>query len=57
NDGNYAWEWWYKFQVTDNISVTPAIYYLSAPLGQLQNDQSNETFSNFGGLVKTTFKF
>jgi len=23
NDGNYAWEWWYKFQVTDNISVTP----------------------------------
>jgi hypothetical protein len=57
NDGNYAWEWWYKFQVTDNISVTPAIYYLSAPLGQLQNEQSNETFSNFGGLVKTTFKF
>jgi hypothetical protein len=57
NDGNYAWEWWYKFQVTDNISVTPAIYYLSAPLGQIQNDQSNETFSNFGGLVKTTFKF
>ena len=34
NDGNYAWEWWYKFQVTDNISVTPALFYLSAPLGQ-----------------------
>jgi len=21
-DGNYAWEWLYKFQVADNISVT-----------------------------------
>jgi len=56
NDGNYAWEWWYKFQVTDNISVTPALYYLSAPLGQLQKG-SSDSFSNFGGLVKTTFKF
>jgi hypothetical protein len=37
DDGQYAWEWWYKFQVTDNISVTPALYYLSAPYGQLQN--------------------
>ncbi len=60
-DGNYAWEWWYKFQVTDNISVTPAIFYLSAPLGQLQKVNNavvdGGTFSNFGGLVKTTFKF
>ena len=56
NDGNYAWEWWYKFQVTDNISVTPAIFYLSAPLGQFQK-ASGDSFTNFGGLVKTTFKF
>ncbi len=56
NDGNYAWEWWYKFQVTDNISVTPALYYLSAPLGQLQKG-NDDSFNNFGGLVKTTFKF
>ncbi|CAK6689743.1 iron uptake porin [Synechococcus sp. CCY9201] len=56
NDGNYVWEWWYKFQVTDNISVTPAIYYLSAPLGQLQK-VNGDTFNQFGGLVKTTFKF
>jgi hypothetical protein len=56
NDGNYAWEWWYKFQVTDNISVTPALFYLSAPLGQLQKSTS-DSFNNFGGLVKTTFKF
>jgi len=55
-DGNYAWEWWYKFQVTDNISVTPAIFYLSAPLGQVQKVDGG-SFTNFGGLVKTTFKF
>jgi hypothetical protein len=59
NDGQYAFEWWYKWQVTDNISVTPAIFYLSAPLGQFQRDENSDddSFSNFGGLVKTTFKF
>ncbi len=56
NDGNYAWEWWYKFQVTDNISITPAIFYLSVPQGQFQK-ADGDTFDNFGGLVKTTFKF
>ena len=68
-DGNYAWEWWYQFQVTDNISVTPAIYYLSRPYGDLTNGQSpafgggrqnsgsDTQFNNFGGLLKTTFKF
>jgi hypothetical protein len=56
NDGNYAWEWWYKFQVTDNISVTPALYYLSVPEGQIQKGDG-DSFTNFGGMVKTTFKF
>jgi hypothetical protein len=58
NDGNYAWEWWYKFQVTDNISVTPAIYYLSAPTGAFGREAAgSNALTNFGGLVKTTFKF
>jgi len=56
NDGNYAWEWWYKLQLRDSITITPAIYYLSAPLGQLQKNEGG-TLSNFGGLVKTTFRF
>jgi len=61
-DGNYAWEWWYKFQVTDNISVTPALFYLSAPLGQVSKNVgavnvNGSDFNNFGGLIKTTFKF
>ena len=58
NDGNYAWEWWYKFQVTDNISVTPAIFYLSQLDGQLGKGLSQDkSVTNFGGLIKTTFKF
>ncbi|MCX5952007.1 MAG: iron uptake porin [Cyanobacteria bacterium] len=55
NDGNYVWEWWYKFQVTDNISITPALIYLSRPLGQVT--PAGESFSQFGGLVKTSFSF
>jgi hypothetical protein len=67
-DSNYAWEWWYKFQVTDNISITPALYYISnfnGQLGQVTNpNTAGQTTgattgaSNlFGGLLKTTFKF
>ncbi|MFL0765254.1 MAG: carbohydrate porin, partial [Prochlorococcus sp.] len=55
-DANYAFELWYKFQVTDNISVTPAIFYFTRPLGDLTGSEEDE-FTNFGGLVKTTFKF
>ncbi len=64
NDGNYVWEWWYKFQVTDNISITPAIFYLSNPLGQLSNSinsdgsvKRNNTFDNLGWVLTTRFKF
>jgi hypothetical protein len=53
-DGNYAWEWWYRFQVTDNITVTPALFYLSRPLGQLT---TGESFNQLGGLVRTTVAF
>ena len=55
NDGNYVWEWWYKFQVTYNISITPALIYLSRPLGQVT--PAGESLSQFGGLVKTSFSF
>lgn len=55
DDGNYVWEWWYKFQVTDHISVTPALIYLSRPLGM--TTPSGQSFSQFGGLIKTSFRF
>ncbi|WP_413440791.1 iron uptake porin [Synechococcus sp. MIT S1220] len=54
-DGQFIWEWWYQFQVTNNISVTPALFYLSRPLGE--NTPSDQTFQQLGGLVKTTFAF
>ncbi|MBM5808649.1 MAG: porin [Cyanobacteria bacterium M_surface_9_m1_291] len=55
NDGNWAWEWWYKFQVTDNISVTPGFFYLSRPQGQAT--AAGTDLNAFGYLIKTTFKF
>ena len=62
NDSNYMWEWWYKVQVTDNITVTPALFYISNLAGQLgtlnQSGGSGTAANNvLGGLVKTTFQF
>ena len=53
-DGQYAWEAWYRFQVTDAMSVTPALFYLSRPLGSLTQGVS---FNQFGALLKTSFRF
>jgi hypothetical protein len=49
----YAWEFFYKFQVTDNITVTPAVHYLSKPYAGQDSDGLNA----MSGLIKTTFKF
>jgi hypothetical protein len=59
-DGNYVWEWWYKFQVTDNVSVSPALFYLSNPssAGTTAAGGASSTGANvFGGLVMAQFKF
>ena len=58
-DGNYVWEWWYKFQVTDNVSVSPALFYLSNPSSAGTNSGlATSTGANvFGGLVMAQFKF
>jgi len=55
NDSNFAFEWFYRFRVSNNITVTPAIFYLSNPNGQ-QATGSN-AFNNTGFLVQTQFKF
>ena len=54
-DGNYAMELWYQYEVTDNISVTPGIYWLSRPYGDATPD--DKSFGVFGGVVQTVFKF
>jgi hypothetical protein len=51
----YAWEFFYKFQVTDNITVTPAVHYLSKPYAGVQ--RGDDALNGLSGLVKTTFKF
>jgi len=42
-----AYELWYSMAVSDNITVTPALF-------QVERD---DDYAVTGGLVKTTFKF
>ena len=53
NDGNYAMEAFYRYQLTDNINVTPTVFYLSRPYGQ----QTIGNFSLLGFLVQMNLKF
>ena len=46
-DGGYAMELWYSFQVTDNIQITPAVYWLSRPLGDDTRDSDGD-YTSFG---------
>ena len=55
NDGQFIWEAWLQVNVTDAITVTPALFYLSRPLGQ--DTPRGETFQQLGGLAKVTFNF
>jgi hypothetical protein len=47
-DTSTLWELFYSMPVTDNITITPAIFTISDNVG---------TDDAFGGIVKTTFKF
>jgi hypothetical protein len=49
DDSSSLWELFYSMPVTDNITVTPAIFGIS--------DDGPSGVSQFGGVVKTTFKF
>ena len=49
DDDSSLWELFYSVPVTDNITVTPAIFNIS--------DDGPGGVSQFGGVVKTTFKF
>jgi hypothetical protein len=47
---SYLWELFYKYQVSDNISVTPAIFYSTAY-------QQNNYQDTWGAVIQTTFRF
>lgn len=55
NDQNLIWELWYQMQVTDHISITPAIFYLYRPLGA--STPNGESFNQVGSLIKLSFRF
>ena len=50
NSQSMMYEFFYKYQVSDNISVTPAIFWV--------NDyQRNAGSYTWGGVIQTTFRF
>ena len=52
-DDNFVWEAYYDFKVSDNITVTPAIFGGE----DTYNGASDGSDDIFGALVQTTFKF
>ena len=57
-----ALETWYQFQVSDNISVTPGVFWIAGQnaektgkYGQVKVSGSNGDV--WGGVIKTEFKF
>jgi hypothetical protein len=49
-NNSMLYELFYKFQVTDNITITPALFYADEP----RRNSFNETW---GGVIQTTLKF
>ncbi len=45
------WEAFYRYKVSDNISITPAVFYVS------NNQGLKNASDNYGGVVQTTFRF
>jgi hypothetical protein len=52
-DESFAAEIWYNVQVTDNISVKPAVFWTKDAFGAATVDGADK----IGALVQTTFKF
>ena len=52
NAPGYMYELFYRFRVSDNISVTPAVFWIS----KNYND-GNAGEDTYGGVIQTTFRF
>ena len=55
DDGGLMMEAWYKLQITDAISVAPALFWLSRPLGL--ETAAGGSLGQLGALVRTAFAF
>jgi hypothetical protein len=50
-------EWFYRYQVSDNISITPTLFYGSSIANSSASTTTNSAFTGLGGVIQTTFKF
>ncbi|WP_114993080.1 iron uptake porin [Synechococcus sp. UW179A] len=55
DDAGYVMEWWTMLPVSDSITVTPAVFFLSRPLGA--DTPEGQQLRQLGALVKTTLRF
>lgn len=55
DDASFAMEGWFMVPISDSISVTPAVFYLSRPLGA--DTPRGTSLSQLGALMKTTVRF
>ncbi len=56
-DSPWLIEWFYRYQVSDNISITPTLFYGSGIANTVGNSNTGPTFNGLGGVIQTTFKF
>jgi hypothetical protein len=69
DDHGLAWELYYRIQVTDRLSLTPALFWLTRPRGALTGTpqlseallspagSGNATLGVWAGLIRTTLRF
>ena len=58
DDGNYFIEAFYSFNVTDGISLTPTVLWLSRPYGQMtESITGRDTFTTLAGIFKVGINF
>ena len=50
-------EWFYRIQATDNISITPALFYGSSVANAYGTNGAVSAYTGLGGVIQTTFKF
>lgn len=57
--GSSPWlvEGFYRYQVSNNISITPALFYGSGVSTSNANDGGQPIFHGLGGVIQTTFAF
>ena len=58
DDSGYFFDLYYKFAVTDNITITPAIQWASRPYGESTKPITGKNeFSTLAFMLKSSFKF